>query len=91
MYPTVKCPSCGRMLEADGEVALPGVFIGEVHDDNAAVWPVYQCENCVVERTVFGPGTEKFKVCLTFMIGPDGQPYDPAAPDGVLNLSDAEA
>ena len=61
------CPKCGRVLEPSGEVSLSG----------GATFPVFQCDDCVVEVTFLGETT---LVALTFAIGPDGKPFDPASP-----------
>ena len=85
--PRVPCPRCGRLLRAD-ELTIPGLYVDSVHDDHVVAAPVYSCDRCVVRRRIFGPESELFTVALSFMIGPDGQPMDPAAPDGVLRLED---
>ena len=86
-YPVVPCPRCGRMLKAEGELTMPGVYIGPVHDDNAFCVPAYQCDHCIIRRQPFGPGTEPLEMNLTFIIGPDGKPFDPLEPDGEIDLS----
>jgi hypothetical protein len=75
-YPNVKCPKCGRQLAAEGELSFGG-----------AALPVYSCPECVT-RTVF-PG-ERMELPLTFVIGPDGRAYDPANPDGEIDLTQYE-
>jgi DNA-directed RNA polymerase subunit RPC12/RpoP len=72
-YPDVACPKCGRRLPADGELSLFGLVL-----------PVYQCSECVSRNTVLG---ETMEVALTFVIGPDGKPYDPTQPDGQTDLT----
>lgn len=41
--------------------------------------PVYQCDRCTVNREIFGLPVE---VALTFLVGPDGRPVEPADPTG---------
>jgi hypothetical protein len=75
-YPTIPCPKCSRQLPADGEIS-----VGE------AVIPVYARPECVTRRAVFG---ETMELPLMFIIGLDGQPYDPADPDGRIDLTQYE-
>jgi hypothetical protein len=77
------------MLSAEGEITVPGAFVGPVHDDNVLATPVYQCDACVVERPMFGPGTPRIRVALTFIIGPNGRPYDPVD-EGEIDVEDGE-
>jgi hypothetical protein len=64
------CPRCGRELEATGDLGGDG---GDL--------PVYQCDACYVAVDLFG---EPFVGSLTFCVGPDGRPFDPASPSGEL-------
>jgi hypothetical protein len=73
---TIPCPKCTRLLHADGELLFGG-----------AVVPVYQCPECVARNTVMG---EEMELPLTFIIGPDGKAYDPANPDGEIDLTKYE-
>jgi hypothetical protein len=61
-------------LAAEGELA---VFHG--------VTQVYSCPECVI-RPMSGlcAGME---LPLMFVLGPDGEPYDPADPDGRIDLT----
>ena len=43
--------------------------------------PVYSCPVCTVAASMFG---EAMALPLTFAVGPDGKPFDPATPDGEL-------
>jgi hypothetical protein len=63
-YPEYPCPRCQRPLEAGGELTVDG-----------AVFPVYQCDDCIIQSTMFGSPTE---VCYTFYLDPDGNPVDAA-------------
>ena len=45
--------------------------------------PVFQCDECIAEVEMFG---EMQEVALTFAVGPDGKPFDPAAEDGSLPI-----
>jgi hypothetical protein len=42
---------------------------------DGAETPSYQCDECLQTVEMFG---EKMEVALTFCIGPDGKPFDPA-------------
>ena len=72
-FETIKCPKCGRTLQPAGEVTIEG----------RGVLPMYQCDECLMRRQVFG---ESLELALTFCIGADGRAFDPAEPDGVLRL-----
>lgn len=52
---------------------------GEVTIDEDT-YPIYQCDECLVNDPTFG------EVALTFAIGRDGKPFDPATPDGSLPI-----
>jgi hypothetical protein len=45
---------------------------------------VYQCDECIAPISL-GAG-ETIDGALTFCIGKDGRPFDPASPDGKLQL-----
>jgi hypothetical protein len=64
-YPSVPCPKCSRLLKPAGVITLP----------DGAETPSYQCDECLQTVEMFG---EKMEVALTFCIGPDGKPFDPA-------------
>lgn len=66
------CPKCGRPLPQSGEVAVDGKAI-----------PIYSCDECLMVAEIFG---ERMEMALTFAVGDDGQPFDPASPDGRLEL-----
>ena len=63
-------------LAAEGELSFGGATI-----------PVYSCPECVTRTTVLG---ERMELPLTFVIGPGGKPYDPARPDGEIDLTQYE-
>lgn len=61
---THPCPRCGRPLSPTGELSADGITC-----------PVYQCDQCTQVVEVEGvPFTE----AITFIIGPDGVPFNPA-------------
>jgi hypothetical protein len=64
------CPKCNRSLESTGEVVV-----------ESQTCPVYQCDECMVPWTVEG---QEFETALTFAVGPDGKPFDPASDGGEL-------
>jgi len=64
------------VLPPGGEISL-----------GAATIPVYQCPECVTRTTFLG---EPMELPLTFIIGPDGNPYDPVNPDGEIDLTKYE-
>ena len=66
------CRKCGRTLPRSGEVAVNGVEL-----------PVFQCDEGIVEAEMYG---EQFETALTFAVGADGKPFDPATEDGDLHL-----
>lgn len=72
-FPKVPCPKCGRPLSASGELTV---------GDSLGV-PTYQCDECLVDVDFAG---ETLSVALTFAVGPDGQPFDPADPEGRLRF-----
>jgi hypothetical protein len=45
--------------------------------------PVYQCDECTVPTDI---GGERFDAALTFCVGEDGRPFDPASPDGEIQV-----
>jgi hypothetical protein len=73
---TFPCPKCGRILAQSGEMM--------VEADGAAIKvPVFQCDECLMTVDFLG---EKEEVALTFAVGADGKPFDPASEDGTLDL-----
>jgi hypothetical protein len=72
MLDTFPCPKCGRTLQRSGEV--------EVED---VTFPVFQCDECVVETEMYG---EPFETALTFAVDAAGKPFDPASDTGELPL-----
>jgi hypothetical protein len=71
-YPRVKCPRCGRMLEASGDLR-----VGELYT------PVYTCPECISVAKI---GNETMELPLCFAIDKDGRPFDPALPDDRMYL-----
>ena len=39
--------------------------------------PVFSCDDCVVKKPVFGPGTEEFELAYTFCVDSAGRSFDP--------------
>ena len=72
MIDSFPCPKCGRLLQKSGEVSIED-----------AAFPVFQCDECIVQAEMFG---EPFEVALTFAVDADGKPFDPATEDGQLPL-----
>ena len=66
------CPKCGRRLERSGEIQFDGI-----------AYPVFQCDECLVETEMFG---EPIEVALTFAVNEDGRPFDPATDSGELSI-----
>ena len=66
---THPCPKCGRILQQDGEVSGNGV-----------TYPMFQCDECVVEDKTFG------EVALTFMLDENNKPFNPVFPDDQLPI-----
>lgn len=66
------CPKCNRLLTRSGEAEVEG-----------AVFPVFQCDECIVETKMFG---EPVEVALTFAVDEEGKPFDPATEDGELPI-----
>jgi hypothetical protein len=53
----------------------------EVFDPDRGECSVFQCDECVVEVTMFGKPVD---IALTFAVDRDGRAFDPATPDGSL-------
>lgn len=75
--PAYPCPKCNRRLRPAGETT--------VRDDagNEARFFVYQCDECLVTKDLFGEPTE---MALTFAVDRRGRAVDPADPDRPLKL-----
>jgi hypothetical protein len=69
---TCPCPKCNRTLVQSGELT-----VGE------QTVPTFQCDECLMVIDFAG---ETMEVALTFALDADGQPFDPAAPDGRLRF-----
>jgi hypothetical protein len=66
MIDVYHCPRCSRLLKCEGVIAVDGEEL-----------PVFSCDDCVVKRTVFGPGTEPFDVAYTFCVDSAGRCFEP--------------
>jgi hypothetical protein len=66
MIDVYHCPKCSRLLKCEGVVS----FLGEE-------LPVFQCEDCVVKKPVFSPGTDEFEMAYTFCVDSAGRCFDP--------------
>ncbi len=65
---TYHCPSCGKLLNASGELSCAGESL-----------PVFQCDACKIDRgDMFG------EVALTFVVDATGRAFNPAHPDELL-------
>jgi hypothetical protein len=72
------CPKCNRLLMQAGEITLP----------DGQTLPVFQCDECLVNRPVF-EGGDNFEMALTFALrgpGPIFETVDPAKPDQPLRF-----
>jgi hypothetical protein len=69
---THPCPKCGRKLQANGELAV-GDYVA----------PVFQCDECLMTIDIAG---EPMEVALTFALDANGEPFDPADPEGKLRF-----
>jgi hypothetical protein len=66
-YPKIACPKCSRRLKPSGELTVDG-----------QKFPVYQCDECLVTRTLYG---ETLELPFTFYIDAAGVPVDVTDPD----------
>lgn len=66
-YPNIPCPKCTRSLPPSGELTVEG-----------QTFPVYQCDECLVSRDVFGTSME---LPFTFYLDAAGVPVDATEPD----------
>jgi hypothetical protein len=67
MIDVYHCPKCARLLKCEGVFS----FLGEE-------LPVFQCEDCIVMKPVFGPGTDEFEMAYTFCVDSAGRCFEPA-------------
>lgn len=58
------CPRCERSIEQSGEVTI-----------DAMTFPVFQCDECLIEAEMFG---ERVEVAYTFALDAQGRVFDPA-------------
>ena len=75
MIDTYHCPKCSRLLKCEGVVSIDGYEL-----------PVFQCDDCIVKKPIFGPGTEEFEMVYTFCVDSAGRCFDPA--DHLFELDD---
>jgi hypothetical protein len=68
---TTKCPRCGRPLSQVGEATV----------DGTTTYPVFQCDDCIVQADL---GGAQFPAAFTFALDADGRPFDPASPGDPL-------
>jgi hypothetical protein len=66
MIDVYHCPKCSRLLKCEGVVS----FLGDE-------LPVFQCEDCIVKRAIFGPGTDEIEMAYTFCVDAAGRCFDP--------------
>ena len=60
------CPKCARLLTCEGVVSVSGYEL-----------PVFQCEDCIVKKTIVGPDTEPIEMAYTFCVDASGRCFDP--------------
>jgi len=66
MIDVYHCPKCARLLTCEGVVSVSGYEL-----------PVFQCEDCIVKKTIFGPDTEPIEMAYTFCVDASGRCFDP--------------
>jgi hypothetical protein len=66
MIDVYHCPKCSRLLSCDGVVSILGDEL-----------PLFQCEDCIIKRAIFGPGTDAIEMAYTFCVDSAGQVFDP--------------
>ena len=66
MIDVYHCPKCSRLLKCEGVVS----FLGDE-------LPVFQCEDCIVKRAIFAPGTDEIEMAYTFCVDSAGRCFDP--------------
>lgn len=66
MIDVYHCPKCSRLLTCEGVVSVGGDEL-----------PVFQCDDCIVKKAVFGPGTKEFELAYTFCVDSAGRCFDP--------------
>ena len=67
MIDVYHCPKCSRLLKCEGVVSFGGYEL-----------PVFSCEDCIVKKAIFGPGTEECELAYTFCVDSAGRCFDPA-------------
>ena len=66
MIDVYHCPKCSRLLKCVGVIS----FLGDE-------LPVFQCEDCIVKKAIFGAGTEEIEMAFTFCVDSAGRCFDP--------------
>jgi hypothetical protein len=66
MIDVYHCPKYARLLKCEGVVSIDGYEL-----------PVFSCEDCVVKRAIFGPGTDEIEMAYTFCVDSAGRCFDP--------------
>lgn len=67
MIEVYHCPKCSRLLTCEGVVFIGGHEL-----------PLLQCEDCIVKKCIFGPGTKEYEMASTFCVDSAGRCIDPA-------------
>ncbi len=67
-------PKCSGLLKREGVVSVFGEEL-----------PVFQGEDCIVHRAIFGPGTEEYEMAYTFCVDAAGRCIDPTERMGELD------
>ena len=49
--------------------------------------PVFQCDDCIVRKPIFGCGSEEFDMVFTFCVDSAGRCFDPAQLRAFLQLT----
>ena len=75
MIDVYHCPKCSRLLKREGVIAVLGDEL-----------PFFQCEDCIVKRVIFGPGTKEYEMAYTFCVDSAGRCFDPT--DGLGEQDD---
>jgi len=67
MIDVYHCPKCSRLLQCEGVISVGGHEL-----------PVFQCDDCIIKKPIFGPGTDECEVAYTFCVDSAGRCFDPA-------------
>ena len=66
MIDVYHCPKCSRLLKSEGVISICREEL-----------PLFQCEDCIVKRAIFGPGTKEYEMAYTFYVDSAGRSVDP--------------